>query len=155
MTPATATIGSVGSPPPDVRCWLLEARVALDSVDFAFDFDVAPPADVVVVVRKALGMGLAELGCVVVVTAPPPGEPALAAGVDEGAAAVVGVVDGPEELCDPAGDPPPGAPPPPLLPDATGVTPGQARAKAALGVTEGLVALGLSAPGSWYRQPST
>jgi hypothetical protein len=39
--------------------------------------------------------------------------------------------------------------------DETGVMPGHALANAVAGVTEGFVALGLSGPGSWYRQPST
>ena len=40
-------------------------------------------------------------------------------------------------------------------PEGTGWTPGQACANAVAGVTEGFVAVGLSGPGSWYRQPST
>ena len=59
-----------------------------------------------------------------------------------GAAAVVVTV-----LPDP--EPPPPEVPPPPLDGATGVTPGQAWAKAAAGDTEGFAALGLAGPGSW------
>jgi hypothetical protein len=82
-----------------------------------------------------------------------PPEPATGAGALGGAPAVgvVGDVAGADgfDVTPPVLDVPPPEPPPPPLEGATGVTPGQASAKAPAGVTDGFVALGLSAPGFW------
>jgi hypothetical protein len=72
------------------------------------------------------------------------------------AGAVVAVVPSPDAVPGEAGpDDPPLVDPAAPAAEETGVTPGQAWAKAAAGVTEGLGALGPLGPGFWYRHPCT
>jgi hypothetical protein len=88
---------------------------------------------------------------------PEDGAGELGATPADAAVGFVGVVAGADvlDVTPPVSDPLPLELPPPPLDDATGTTPGQAWAKAAAGVTDGFVAVALSGPGSWNRQPWT